>query len=715
MIVAQEFRRYLKLIWSWLWLILLGAIVAGGINYYLASKAPPKYTASTTLMIGQFIRQPNPDQLEVGITDRLATYYLELLRRQPVLDGVKQELKLTLSNEALAGMISSRVVPSTAFLEITVTDLEAERAVKLANTFARELIKQSPTAPENQRPEQRQFLQKQLDDLQVQIENGRKSLEELQKTLNNATTATEIAETRGKIKAMEAQIDGWQTNYTNLLRLSYNSSPNSISVLEESNQARRVSSVSPLISGAIAAAIGAVLALVFAIILQYLDDRIKSGEDIRNRLNLQVLGTVPRARRIKGQSSPLGVPGEKMAQAYEIACTNIVFSDKFESQRRSLLLTSTEKSEEQSLVSVNLAIAMLSFEQDVLMVDASNKPELHKLLGVENQAGFFEVFYGGLYLDQHEVVHETNIPNLYLMPAGNSSPDSQKLMVMKPGSQQIYNLPHRSLPGSFVIFNSDNVLDDKTTRLLSSQITGTVLLCELNRTRGQELRAAVEVIERLKGSVLGVITIERRRRWPFSIRMPLAGSRKGSKKGAATSAADSSADGGLPFDLKEAIITPAPHRATRTRPGQADPDAVSYTTVYATATVADSDSDLADFGSETALTNSDLIIRVAPKHKADAVEQPVPGPTNYPHREPEAEAAKPVIKPAQTASSNEEDLETEDEQDESGINPTLGEVATFKMGRTRRRRRSPRFQARGSANPKMSKQDDNTRPKSERF
>src|SRR5689334_20730962 len=97
--IGREIRRYLKLIWSWLWLILLGTALAGGVNYYISSKTPPTYMASNTLMVGQFIRQANPDQLEVGVVDRLAVYYLELLRRQPVLESVKKSLNLNLSNE----------------------------------------------------------------------------------------------------------------------------------------------------------------------------------------------------------------------------------------------------------------------------------------------------------------------------------------------------------------------------------------------------------------------------------------------------------------------------------------------------------------------------------------------------------------------------------------------------------------------------------------
>jgi polysaccharide biosynthesis transport protein len=510
--ITREFKRYFRLVWGWAWLIILGALIAGGINYYLSSKAPPRYEANITLMVGQFIRQANPDQVEAGVADRLAFYYTELIRRQPVLEEVKKELQLNLPNDALAEMVSAQIVPATSLIEIRVVHEDPIKAVELVRSFANHLIKQSPTAPENQRKEQLEFVQQQLLDLQGRIEKGRAELDKLTKDLDGAATAAEIADINGKIKALEAQIDGWQTNYTNLLRTSSNSSPNSLNILEDAKQARRVKTVSPLISAGIAAAIGAFLALCCAILLEYLDDRVKSIEDLRSRLHLNLLGHIKRQKKKKKQPSPdLGfLPNIEVAQAYEIITTNILFSQNFDNKRRSILLTSPDEMIERGEVSLNLATSMVSFEQEVLLVDAdTRKPELHKLLDMDNQEGFFEVFYGNGYINLEDKVRETGVPNLYLMSGGFDSPDSQKITAVRTGTQQIYNLPHQALPGNFVVFSCSSILSDKTARLLTANVSGIVLVCALKKTRGQELKAAIEVIERLRGNILGVITLDR--------------------------------------------------------------------------------------------------------------------------------------------------------------------------------------------------------------
>jgi|GEM_PF-1728603 len=523
--IGRELRRYLRVLWSWAWLIILGAALAGGVNYYLASKAPPRYEANTTLMVGQFIRQANPDQQEVGLSDRLAGYYLELLHRQPVLEGVKKELNLDKSNEALAGTVTARVVPGTAFIEIAVVDPDPFLAVKMVNSFARELIKQSPTAPENQQVEQRAFIQKQLDDLQAKILDGKKQVGDLNQSLNSSTTAVEITETRNKIKAMESQIDGWQTNYTNLLRLSNTLSPNSISILEESNQSRQVKSLSPLISAAIAAAVGAFLAFGCAVVLEYLDDRIKSADDLQSRFKMTLLGHLPRQslKEPKADNNELGEAPVNLdvVQSYEVICTSILFSDLLQNHRRSVMITSVDSLSEKSRLTVNLAIAMVGFEQSVLLIDADTRNgQLHELLGLENRMGFYEVFYGNGYVHMDDKVQETAVPNLFLMSSGiSASAEANKIVALRPGTHQIYSLPHQSVPGDFVLFNCGSILSDKTPRLLASHVTGTVLLCELNHTRGQELKSAIEVVERLKGNILGVITIDRTSRSPSFMRL----------------------------------------------------------------------------------------------------------------------------------------------------------------------------------------------------
>ena len=49
----MELRQYGRILWKWLWLIIAGAVVAGGVTYIVSSRSTPIYRASNQLLIQQ--------------------------------------------------------------------------------------------------------------------------------------------------------------------------------------------------------------------------------------------------------------------------------------------------------------------------------------------------------------------------------------------------------------------------------------------------------------------------------------------------------------------------------------------------------------------------------------------------------------------------------------------------------------------------------------
>src|SRR6266542_2372756 len=76
----MELRRYALLLWRWLWLIVLGALLGGASAYGVSWQTAPVYESSTTLLI-------NPARTGNGSSDysslltsaRLAKTYAELM------------------------------------------------------------------------------------------------------------------------------------------------------------------------------------------------------------------------------------------------------------------------------------------------------------------------------------------------------------------------------------------------------------------------------------------------------------------------------------------------------------------------------------------------------------------------------------------------------------------------------------------------------------
>src|SRR5207245_8224329 len=98
----MELKQYASPIIKWWRLILLSTAIAAAFSYYASAQSPRIYQTATTLMVGQTLQMPNPDNLQVYAATQLAQTYVQIVRRQPVMQAVVDDLKLTVSWEQVA-------------------------------------------------------------------------------------------------------------------------------------------------------------------------------------------------------------------------------------------------------------------------------------------------------------------------------------------------------------------------------------------------------------------------------------------------------------------------------------------------------------------------------------------------------------------------------------------------------------------------------------
>jgi polysaccharide biosynthesis transport protein len=181
---------------------------------------------------------------------------------------------------------------------------------------------------------------------------------------------------------------------------------------------------------------GLTLALAVAFTFEYLDNRIKTPEDLTEALGLTFLGLVPQVRLAEGPPGPLvsnPVPAEFSEELRRIR-TNVLFSVAGEASR-SLMITSTGPGEGKTIVSSNLAILLAQSGQRVLLIDADMRlPAMHKQFMIAQEPGLSNVLIGSSKAS--DAVNRSSISNLWLLPAGHLSPNSSELL----GSQRFKDL-----------------------------------------------------------------------------------------------------------------------------------------------------------------------------------------------------------------------------------------------------------------------------------
>ncbi|MCX7790758.1 MAG: Wzz/FepE/Etk N-terminal domain-containing protein, partial [Chloroflexaceae bacterium] len=120
------------------WLIGLSAVAAGMAALLVSHQLKPMYSATTTILVsdhpqGAGIAPP------AGRNDLLVESYIQLLKRQPVLDAIRIRLNLNMRPETLARQLQAKPVPGTQLITISARAESAEQAAVLANTAAAEL------------------------------------------------------------------------------------------------------------------------------------------------------------------------------------------------------------------------------------------------------------------------------------------------------------------------------------------------------------------------------------------------------------------------------------------------------------------------------------------------------------------------------------------------------------------------------------------------
>ncbi len=132
------------------------------------------------------------------------------------------------------------------------------------------------------------------------------------------------------------------------------------------------------------------LAAGIIFLVEYLDDTIKTMEDVEQILGVPVIGYIAELQhRAKSEEGLYVVrqPRSPVSEAFRLLRTNLEFAGVDRPIRR-LLVTSTGPSEGKTTIAVNLARVIAQGGRKVTIIDADlRRPQVHRFLGLGNQFG----------------------------------------------------------------------------------------------------------------------------------------------------------------------------------------------------------------------------------------------------------------------------------------------------------------------------------------
>ncbi len=249
-----------------------------------------------------------------------------------------------------------------------------------------------------------------------------------------------------------------------------------------------------------ASLVGLMLGLCFALLQEFLDDRINSPEDARRIVGTPALGYVPmieneEARLLSGSRS-----GGSVLESYRVLRSNVRFA-AVDTPIHSLLVTSTVPGEGKSVTAYNLAVAMALDGRNVILVDTDlRRPTMHEKAKVSQQPGLTNVLVGHTSLE--DAIKETSIPGLRVLPAGPLPPNPAELL----NSQAMKQL-HKALKdqADIVIFDSPPCLATADAQVMAAETDGVLYVVQFGEAKKSAVRHAVEMLRQARTRILGVV------------------------------------------------------------------------------------------------------------------------------------------------------------------------------------------------------------------
>lgn len=261
------------------------------------------------------------------------------------------------------------------------------------------------------------------------------------------------------------------------------------------------------------AVLGLMLGIGLAFFFDYLDDTVKTPEDVERHLRVSALGFVPDIEVDKKRGAMDGFaqrgmfslikPRSSVSEAYRATRTSIYFSSTSKSAK-TILITSVEPKEGKTTTASNLALVMAQSGDRVLLVDADlRKPMVHDVFGLANESGLTEVLADEASVEDlifQPKYDGKKIENLDVLLCGTKTRNPAELL----GSARMRKLVSElSQKYDRIIFDSPPVLIATDASILADICDGIVLVVKAASCRRGPAQRAKQQLESVNGTILG--------------------------------------------------------------------------------------------------------------------------------------------------------------------------------------------------------------------
>jgi capsular exopolysaccharide synthesis family protein len=473
-------------------ILLLAFLVAVAGTYAWSARQPDEYAATSKVRL----LNPNREEIFDGNLPlnidpvREANTQIELIRSPELRTEVEEALGRRAA--AALGGLSVTAVDDADILQIRVTSTSPDVARDGADAYAQAYVEARRTHVLEVYEQRSTELRRQAEALSEQIASMSSD--------DPARGGLVAQQNAFRERAAEFEVDA-------ALRSG------DVEVVQVASRPEAPFAPSPLRDAGLAGAVVALLGIGLVLLLDRLDDRLRTADEASSVVGAPVLGSIPvhdgggRGGRLrssnKGGLVDLSSP---IAEAYQGLQTALRFSGGH-ADRRALAITSPGPGEGKTTITANLAMVLAENGLNVAVVSADlRKPTIGRLFGVNERGsgGLTSVLLDDQTLDAALVrVDLASGRRMVILPTGATPPNPTELLSAPEFGKVVKGL--QELGADFVLVDCPPVLAVSDPLAVSQHVDGLIVVGLLGRTHKADLAETVHRLDQVDATVVGTI------------------------------------------------------------------------------------------------------------------------------------------------------------------------------------------------------------------
>ena len=237
-----------------------------------------------------------------------------------------------------------------------------------------------------------------------------------------------------------------------------------------------------------------------AFFLEYLDNTIKTPDDIEERYNIPVLTTISKLKN-KNKTSYKMILDESssaLAESFKSLRTSIMLSS--DSPPKTILVTSMATQDGKTTVASNLAIAVAGSENSVLFIDCDlRRPMLHKIFGLKNTMGLSTFITGASDMN---IIQDVPVKNLSVITSGPIPPNPSELLISKRLKDLIHELKNKF---NFVIIDTPPLFSVSDTLIVSKIGDASLIVTRFGKTTYEMMNHGLKSMADIESKIIGTV------------------------------------------------------------------------------------------------------------------------------------------------------------------------------------------------------------------